>query len=99
MQSISIDTFYAQVVADPALFQRLSAGALNSDQLLRRAVAEANKQGYTFSDEEIGQWIARRNAEVGEVVLVPEELSDEQLEVVAGGKIDMRNVTVGPPYP
>ena len=86
MQSTSIDTFYAQVAADAALCYQLTTGATSRDELIARAVAEGQSRGYTFGHEEAAQWLAQRRAAADAQTPVSQELSDEQLEAVAGGK-------------
>ena len=94
MQPTSIDSFYAQIAADPALQQQLTGGATSRAEVIERAVAQAQRQGHTFSPEETAQWLAQRTAAAASSA--PEELSDEQLEVVAGGKDRLNKVDFGP---
>ncbi len=93
MQPTSLDSFYAHIAADPALQQQLTAGTPRSEELVARAVAEGQRRGYIFSPAEVAQWLAQRSAAAASV---PEELSDEQLEVVAGGKDRLNKVDFGP---
>jgi hypothetical protein len=77
----SIETFYKSVAQSPAALTQLTAGVQTPDEFIDRAVSVGNEQGYKFTREEATLWInnqieARKNG----------ELSDVQLEGVAGGK-------------
>jgi hypothetical protein len=77
----NIETFYQSVAQSPATLTQLTSGVQSPDEFIERAVAMGNEQGYTFTREEATSWIngqieSRKNG----------ELSDVQLEGVAGGK-------------
>ncbi|MFC5496922.1 hypothetical protein ACFPOE_05185 [Caenimonas terrae] len=76
-----IEKFYKSVAQNPALLQKIAAGAQTPDQFIDQAVKVAGEQGITIQRAEASAWIdsqiaARKNG----------ELSDVQLEAVAGGK-------------
>lgn len=79
-----IDAFHAKLQSNPDLFRQLFDGVDSADAFIERVISEARMQGYHFDKREVVAWI--------ENITVPEifELSDEQLEVVAGGK-DQKN--------
>jgi hypothetical protein len=87
----SIETFYRSVAQSPATLTQLTSGVQTPDEFIDRAVAMGNEQGYAFSREEASTWInaqieGRKNG----------ELSDVQLEGVAGGKglnFNVNNIT------
>ncbi|MES2951280.1 MAG: Nif11-like leader peptide family natural product precursor [Pseudomonadota bacterium] len=77
----NIEKFYTYVAQNPALLSKLVAGAQSPDAFIDRAVAAASEQGLAITRGEAKAWIdeqieARQNG----------ELSDVQLEAVAGGK-------------
>jgi hypothetical protein len=77
----SIETFYKSVAQNPAALSELTTGVQTPEEFIDRAVSIGNEQGYQFTRDEASTWInsqieARKNG----------ELSDVQLEGVAGGK-------------
>jgi hypothetical protein len=77
----NIEAFYKSVAQSPAALQQLTAGVQTPDEFIDRAVTVGQEQGYSFTRAEASTWIngqieARKNG----------ELSDVQLEGVAGGK-------------
>ena len=77
----NIENFYRTVVQNPALLNKITTGANTPDEYIDRAVALAKDEGYAIDRTEAKTWIdsqiaARQNG----------ELSDVQLEAVAGGK-------------
>ena len=80
MSHSQIDAFHAQLQANPELFRQLMHGVDSAEAFIERAISEAKAQGYHFDKQELCTWI--------EHITVPEasELSDTQLEAVAGGK-------------
>jgi predicted ribosomally synthesized peptide with nif11-like leader len=85
MSVASVNQFYQVAMQDPDLKQQFhTASASKSDQdILQMAVEQGQKHGYSFTTEEVAQAIAATQlpAETDGNV----ELSDLQLEAVAGG--------------
>lgn len=90
MSIANVNQFYQVAMHDPDLRQQFhTASASKSDQdILQMAVEQGQKHGYSFTTEEVAQAIAATQlpAETDGNV----ELSDQQLEAVAGGasKVD-----------
>ncbi|MBI4983901.1 MAG: Nif11-like leader peptide family natural product precursor [Rhodocyclales bacterium] len=81
MSQAQIEQFASRVKNDPAMFNKLTAGTQTPDEFIDKAVALGVATGFTFSRAEADGWIksqieAKANG----------ELSDLQLEGVAGGK-------------
>jgi predicted ribosomally synthesized peptide with nif11-like leader len=76
----SVNQFYQEVMQDPALLEQFQS-APDRESLANLAVEVGLQNGYSFTIDEVEQALAAQNAasEAG-------ELSDEQLEAVAGGK-------------
>jgi predicted ribosomally synthesized peptide with nif11-like leader len=76
----TVNQFYQQVMQEPALRQQFQA-APDRESLANLAVEVGQQNGYSFTTEEVKQALVAQSAasEIG-------ELSDEQLEAVAGGK-------------
>ena len=79
----TIEAFYKSVAQSPAALNQLTAGVQTPDEFIDRAVSIGSEQGYQFTRDEASTWInnqieARKNG----------ELSDVQLEGVAGGKVN-----------
>ena len=83
MSQAHIEQFYAIAAKDPALFNKMIANTDDPDVFLANAVKEARALGYSFTVEEANAWI-KKQKEIG----ASGELSDQQLEAVAGGKGD-----------
>ena len=81
MSQAHIEQFYKKVVADPALFQNLVDGAETPEQFIQRAVAAAQSDGLQVDVAEATAWIEGQMQ-----ARASGELSDAQLEAVAGGK-------------
>ncbi len=81
MSQAHIEEFYSKVSADPAQINELLNGASGPDEFIDRAVAKAKSQGYDISRPEAEAWINKQKE-----VAASGELSDVQLEAVAGGK-------------
>ena len=81
MSVAHMEQFYAKAARDPALQAKLVEGAKTPQDFLRNIVEAAKGQGYQFTEEEAGTWVVK-NHPVG----AGGELSDSQLEAVAGGK-------------
>jgi len=81
MSVAHIEKFYQHVQQNPALLEKLVDGAQTPEEFIQRAVKEAQSQGLSITEAEATEWInsqikARQDG----------ELSDMQLEAVAGGK-------------
>ncbi|HAA33512.1 MAG TPA: Nif11-like leader peptide family natural product precursor [Cyanobacteria bacterium UBA8553] len=76
----SVNQFYQEVMQEPALLQQFQA-APDQESLANMAMKVSQQKGYSFTIDEVEQALAAQNtvSEAG-------ELSDEQLETVAGGK-------------
>jgi predicted ribosomally synthesized peptide with nif11-like leader len=75
----SINQFYQEVMQEPALLEQFQS-APDQESLVNLAVEVGQQKGYSFTVDQVEQALAAQNAasETG-------ELSDEQLEAVAGG--------------
>ncbi|GCL37700.1 hypothetical protein SR1949_28110 [Sphaerospermopsis reniformis] len=83
MENTKVEAFLNQIEADEALQAEL-VQALEAEND-REAVTElANSKGYDFSSDELWAEIQKRQAEF-EQKQADGELSDEELEAVAGG--------------
>jgi predicted ribosomally synthesized peptide with nif11-like leader len=85
MSIASVNQFYQVAMQDPDLRQQFhTASASKSDQdILQMAVEQGQKHGYSFTTEEVAQAIAATQLPAENDGHV--ELSDLQLEAVAGG--------------
>jgi hypothetical protein len=81
MSQAHIEQFYGVVTKDAALFNKMMAGAAVPDDFLANAVKEGSAMGYSFTVPEAKEWIDQQKA-----IAASGELSDRQLEDVAGGK-------------
>ena len=81
----SVSQFYQTIVQDPALKQQfgIAAKSASDQEFLQMAVEQGQKYGYTFTTEEVAQAIAA--AQIPSETDGNVELSDYQLEAVAGG--------------
>ena len=77
----NIENFYRTVVQNPALLNKITTGANSPDEFIDRAITVAKDEGYTIDRQEAGTWI---NSQIS--AKSNGELSDVQLEAVAGGK-------------
>ncbi len=81
MSQAHIEKFYRKVMSNQALVIKLAEGVQTPEDFLHKAVALAREDGYEFTEREAERWIrtelAMRDAN---------ELSDTELESVAGGK-------------
>ena len=80
MSQAHAQKFYEIVAKDQALFQKLIDGTKTPDEFVARAVAEAKRQGMEFSPQEADEVLAAQATKSAG------ELSDQQLEAIAGGK-------------
>jgi len=83
MSVLSVNQLYQEVMQEPALLEKFQS-APDQESLVNLAVEVGQQKGYSFTAEEVEQALVAQNAasasETG-------ELSDEQLEAVAGGKL------------
>ena len=90
----SIDQFYQEVMQEPALLQQFQS-APDRESLVNIAVEMSQQKGYSFTVAEVEQALAAQSAasETG-------ELSDQQLEAVAGGgsKEEQQKRATGTPF-
>ena len=92
MEITKVEAFLNQIEADEALQAEL-VQALEAEND-REAVTElANSKGYDFSSDELWAEIQKRQAEL-EQKQAAGELSDEELEAVAGGGTVIK-ITIG----
>jgi predicted ribosomally synthesized peptide with nif11-like leader len=89
MSVAHIEQFYSKAVKDPALVNKMVQGFKSPDDFIRSAVVEGKKQGYDFTYEEADAWIKKQQK-----AKASGELSDSQLESVAGGKGNVGNTIV-----
>jgi len=86
MSDTKVEEFLKKVEEDQALQAEL-AQALESENDHREAVtALANSKGYDFSSDELWAEIQKRQTEISQKQIAG-ELSDEELEAVAGGGV------------
>lgn len=88
MSNQQVHEFLQKVTSDEQLQQELGQVLQSAKDDREAAVALAQKHGYEFSSEELWQEIQNRQSEFGKFVAntsSDEELSDEELETVAGG--------------
>jgi predicted ribosomally synthesized peptide with nif11-like leader len=71
----SIEQFFQEVSQDPTLQQQLQS-LENREARLNKMVELGQEKGYNFTSIEVEQWLQSRS----------KELSDSELESVAGGK-------------
>jgi len=81
MSQAHAQKYYELVAKDPALLASLGEGTHSSEEFLAKVVAAAKTQGLEFTAQEARQYVdvQMANSKDG-------ELSDQQLEAVAGGK-------------
>jgi len=80
MSQANIDLFAAKVAQDPALLSALTAGATAPAEFVERAVAAGQEAGLPFTPAEAEAWLVAQTS-----IDKSGELSDVQLESVAGG--------------
>jgi predicted ribosomally synthesized peptide with nif11-like leader len=88
MSQAHIEQFYGKASQDPALVNKMLAGTSDPEDFIRNAVKEGNAQGYQFTFEEAAAWIKQQQE-----IKASGELTDSQLESVAGGKGSTVNIT------
>jgi len=81
MSQANVELFYAKLKDDPALLSSLSQGASTQAEVIERAVAAGKAQGLDFTAAEAQAWVSEQTT-----IADDGELSDAQLEGVAGGK-------------
>lgn len=81
MSQANIDLFAAKVAQDQALLSSLTTGIVAPSEFVERAIAAGQEAGLAFTPAEAQAWIAAQAT-----TDKSGELSDVQLEGVAGGK-------------
>jgi predicted ribosomally synthesized peptide with nif11-like leader len=81
MSQAHIEQFYSQAVKNPTLIAAMVAGVSTPEEFVTKAVAAGKEHGFTFTAEEAHTWIKQQQE-----MKAKGELSDSQLESVAGGK-------------
>ena len=81
MSEAHIEKFYRKVMSNQALVIELAEGVQTPEDFLRKAVELAREDGYDFTEQEAERWIRTELA-----MREANELSDTELENVAGGK-------------
>jgi predicted ribosomally synthesized peptide with nif11-like leader len=87
MSQAHAQKYYELVAKDPALLESLAEGTNSSDEFLARVVAAAKQQGLEFTVEEAKTYLESAGNEKADG-----ELSDQQLEAVAGGKFKLPGI-------
>lgn len=95
MSEAHIERFYEMASKDKALFAEMLKGTDGPDKFISNVVETAKERGFEFTHEEAAGWIKRQQE-----IKASGELSDAQLEGVAGGKggnqvIDLINFAAG----
>ncbi|MFM9970692.1 MAG: hypothetical protein ACKVQK_20060 [Burkholderiales bacterium] len=85
-----IEQFYTRAINDQVLVQKMMEGTNGPNDFVANAVKEGKTMGYDFTFEEADGWIKKQQE-----IKASGELSDSQLEVVAGGKYDKTNQYAG----
>lgn len=83
--------FYEIASKDPGLVQKLTQGNKTADDFVAKIVAEAKRQGLEVSNKEASEFIQANLKDIKP----GGELSDQQLESVAGGKITFPSGCLG----
>ena len=78
MSNSSPEQFYQEILQDPTLQGQLKQ-VMPSQEALSQIVELAANRGFNFNAEELEQWLSNKTVESSV------ELSDDQLESVAGG--------------
>lgn len=86
MSREALGGFYAQVLEDRALQENLKAGE-SRDEFIARVVALGAQRGFDFTPAEVEVELARAYGA---------ELSEAQLEVVAGGMVSRATMIADP---
>lgn len=77
-----IEKFYEVAVNDPAMVGQIVQGVQTPDEFVERTVAIAGNQGFAFDKAEAMAWIEEQRE-----MKANGELSDFQLQSVAGGSV------------
>jgi hypothetical protein len=80
MSQAHVEKYYDILDKDPALLESLVTGTTSADEFIVRAIAAAKPLGLEFTAEEAKAYQEAQQLEVSDG-----ELSDQQLEGVAGG--------------
>jgi predicted ribosomally synthesized peptide with nif11-like leader len=80
MSSEAVESFYEKVLQDPGLQEQFKA-APSEDAFVRMAVNLGSQNGYSFTPDEVRSRISQATGGS------ESELTDRQLEIVAGGAV------------
>ncbi len=86
MSATQIEKFVAIVAARPQMIEEAGKGAADPRSFIRQVTAYAKTQGFDFTEQEAIAWVKAQAAQA------EDELSDTQLEAVAGGKKTFTNL-------
>src|SRR5476651_2899796 len=81
MSQAHIEQFYSKAVKDPAMVNAMVGDARTPEEFVTKAVATGKQHGFDFTEAEAHAWIKQQQE-----MKAKGELSDSQLESVAGGK-------------
>jgi hypothetical protein len=81
MSQAHIEQFYSKAVKDPAIINSIFSGATGPKDFAQSAVKIGKQNGFDFTAAEADAWITKQQE-----IKAKGELSDSQLESVAGGK-------------
>ena len=81
MSKAQLDKFISLVANNPSVLQDASRGEEQAEQFIKNVVQYAKQHGYDFNEDEAKGWITDQGK-----LRAQGELSDAQLEMVAGGK-------------
>ncbi len=84
MSQAQVEQFADCVKKDQALHQKLVTGTKSADEFIEKAVAMGSEAGFSFTREEANSFIQSQLA-----AEKSGELSDGQLESVAGGSLNL----------
>jgi predicted ribosomally synthesized peptide with nif11-like leader len=92
MSTQSLTDFLAKMTEDAALRDEVFAAVKAADNRLTVAAEVARKHGYEFTDDELKKILdAAQGSE-------PAELTEEELEAVAAGRLVFQLIKFAPPY-
>ncbi len=81
MSQANLEKFYEVATKNPAMIEKLTSGVQSPQELINRLVALGGEQGLAFDAAETEAWINEQRK-----MKADGELSDFQLQGVAGGK-------------
>jgi hypothetical protein len=90
MSQAHAQTYYDLVAKDSSQLEALGAGVNSAEEFIARAIAAAQQQGLEFTAQEANDYLEAQHTEKPDG-----ELSDQQLEGVAGGKRHIPSLNSG----